>query len=185
MLKKISICSNALLLLGHKPINSFDEPGAGPLLSKNLWEPTVDNMLSINTWTFARHYNDLNRLPEENPTPMYKYIYQLPSDYIRIDTTEPVSDYEIFGDKLYSNSNKLGLYYYRRVPEELFPPYFVRLMEYEMASVLATPLTVDATKAQLYKSFATTQLQTAMSTDAQGQPPKSFADTPTTSTRFY
>lgn len=185
MEKKIEICSNALLFLGHKPINSFDEPGAGPLLSKNLWEITYRNFLSINPWSFAKKFADLNRLPEEYPTPEYKYQYQMPSDYIRIGTTNPVSDYQIFEDKILSNHNKLGLYYYYEVREELLPPYAVRALEYEMASVLATPLTVDSDKAQLYKSLAIQQLQTAMATDAQSQPAVGFASTPTTDVRFF
>ena len=124
-------------------------------------------------------------MPEENPTPEYKYQYQIPSDYIRIDSTNPVSDYQIYEDKLLSNSNKLGLDYYYTVREELLPPYAVKYMEYQMAATLATPLTVDPAKAQLYGSMAMQQLQIAMSTDAQGQTSKGFASTPTTDVRFY
>ena len=185
MEKKIEICSNALLFLGHRPISSFDEPGAGALLSKNLWEPTYRNFLAINPWSFAKKYQGLNRLPQEYPTPDYKYQFQIPSDYIRIDTTVPVSDYQLFEDKIFTNAPDLGLEYYYMVREELLPPYAVRALEYEMASVLAIPLTVDSKKSELYAKLSAKQLQVAMSTDAQSQPPKGFASTPTTDVRYF
>ena len=187
MEKKIEICSNALLLLGHRPISSFDEPGSGPLLSKNLWESTYRNFLSINTWSFSKKYSQLNRLPEyENyPTPNWKYQFQIPSDFIRIHTTVPNCNYEIFEDKIFSNNTDLGLEYFYMVREELLPPYAIRALEYNMASVLAIPLTVDSAKAELYASLFVQQLQVAMSTDAQSQPAKSFIDLPTVDVRYY
>ena len=187
MQKKIEICSNALLFLGHRPISSFEEPGSGALLAKNLWEPTYRNFLSINPWSFAKKYSGLNRLPEsENyPTPNWKYQFQLPSDYIRVHTTVPVSNYELFEDKLYSNNADLGIEYFYMVREELLPPYAIRALEYNMASVLAIPLTVDAGKAELYAQLYDKQLQIAMSTDAQSQPAKSFVDLPTVNTRYF
>lgn len=185
MEKKIEICSNALLLLGHRPISSFNEPGSGPLLSENLWEPSYRNFLSINPWSFAKKYQELGRLPDEYPTPDYKYQYQIPSDFIRIDTTVPVSDYQIFEDKLFSNSPALGLEYYYMVREELLPPYAVRALEYYMASVLALPLTMDNKKAEMYIKLYNTQLQVAMSTDAQSQPPKGFTSLPTVDVRYF
>lgn len=185
MEKKIEICSNALLFLGHRPISSFDEPGSGPLLSKNLWEPTYRNFLSINPWSFTKKYQGLNRLATAPTNPRWTYQYQIPSDFIRIDSTVPISDYEIFEDKILSDHQDLGLEYYYMIKEELLPPYAVRALEYNMASVLAIPLTVDTAKAQLYASLYNQQLQVAMSTDAQSQPPRGFASTPTTDSRYF
>lgn len=185
MLKKIEICSNALLFLGHRPISSFEEPGSGPLLARNLWESTYRNFLSVNPWSFAKKYIGLNRLTQENPTPNWKYQFQLPSDYIRVHTTVPTSNYELFEDKLFSNSQDIGLEYFYMVREELLPPYAIRALEYNMASVMAIPLTVDSGKAELYAQLYNKQLQVAMVTDAQSQPSKSFVDLPVTQTRYF
>jgi len=124
-------------------------------------------------------------LPTENPTPDYKYQFQLPSDFIRVDSTNPVSNYEIYEDKILSNNSALGLDYFREIRAELLPPYAIRYLEYEMASVLAIPLTVDSKKSELYAKLSAKQLQVAMSTDAQSQPPKGFASTPTTDVRYF
>lgn len=184
MTKKIEICSNALILLGHKPISSFEEPGSGALLAKNLYNTTYLNFLSSNNWAFAKKYIGLNRLADTPLHPDYQYQFQLPSDYVRIETTVPVSDYKIFEDKLYSNSADLGLNYFYNIREELLPPYAVAAMEYAMASKLAIPLTVDAKKSELYAQLYARQLSAAMSTDAQGIPSVGWASTPILDVRF-
>ncbi len=184
MTKKVEICSTALMLLGHKPISSLDEPGAGSLLAKNLYDTTYLSFLSSNNWNFAQKFINLNRLSQEPEHPDYKYQFQLPHDYVRINTTRPVSDYKIFEDKLYANSQELGLDYFYSVREEMLPPYAVRCMEYLMSSVLAIPLTVDTNKAELYTNLFQRQLIASMSIDAQGTPSESWADSPITDVRF-
>lgn len=184
MTKKVEICSNALLLLGHTPISSLDEPGAGALLSKNLYESTYLNFLSLNSWNFAKKHTGLNRLSETPDHPNYQYQYQIPADYVRIQTVIPISDYFIFEDRIYSNHQDLTLDYYYNVREELLPPYAVRAMEYSMASILAMPLTVDPSKAELYAQLFQRQLLSAMSIDGQGVPSQGWSDTPITDVRF-
>ena len=184
MEKKIEICSNALLLLGHKPISSFDEPGAGALLAKNLWETTYRNFLSINTWKFAKKYANLNRVVTPPLNPQFQYQFQIPSDYIRIQGTNPNIDYEIYEDKILANTTTLDLEYYAVIREELLPPYAVKVLELSMASVLAVPLTVDATRAEYYAKLSQQQLITAMSIDSSSQPAKGFMDTPLTTVRY-
>lgn len=184
MTKKVEICSTALMLLGHKPISSLEEPGSGALLAKNLYDTTYLSFLSANNWNFAQKYIGLNRLAEEPLHPNYKYQFQLPQDYVRINTVRPISDYKIFEDKVYSNGQDLGLDYYYSVQEEMIPPYAVRCMEYLMASVLAIPLTVDNAKAELYTNLFQRQLIASMSIDAQGAPVDGWADTPIADVRF-
>lgn len=184
MTKKVEICSTALMLLGHKPISSLDEPGAGALLSKNLYDTTYLNFLASNNWNFAQKYISLNRLSAEPSHPNYKYQYQMPSDYVRINTVIPHSDYKIFEDKILSNQTDLGIDYFYTVREELLPPYAVRAMEYLMASTLAIPLTVDTKKAELYTNLYQRQLIQSMNIDSQAEPSEGWADSPITDVRF-
>ena len=178
MTTKLQICSNALILLGHSPISSLDEPGAGALLAKNLYDSTYAAFLSSNNWSFNKKYLNLNRLSEEPAHPDFKYQFQLPSDYVRVSTTIPISDYEIFEERIYSNSLDLGIKYFYTVREEYLPSYAVRCMEYYMASILAVPLTVDAKKMEIYITLYKQQLMQAMSIDSQGAPQDGFASTP-------
>lgn len=184
MEKKIEICSNALLFLGHKPISSFDEPGAGALLAKNLWEPTYRNFLSINPWTFSKKYVDLNLIVGAPTNPNWQFQFQLPSDYIRVRGTIPNTDYEIYEDRIFTNDNKLGLEYFYMVREELLPPYAVRALEYNMAAVMSVPLTVDAKRAEYYNAQYLQQLAVAMSIDSSSQPARGFQDSPFTDVRY-
>ena len=184
MTKKVEICSNALILLGHTPISSLDEPGAGALLAKNLYDTTYEAFLSSNNWNFAKKYAGLNRLSDEPLHPNYKYQYQIPVDFVRINTTIPISDYEIFEDKIYSNSEELGIKYFYKVREEMFPPFAIRCMEYYMASILAIPLTVDTAKANVYGQMFQQQLINSMSIDAQSAPQEGWASTPIADVRY-
>jgi len=51
MTTKIEIASNALILLGDKPISSFSEQGAGPQAAANLYEPIYLNMATSHLYT--------------------------------------------------------------------------------------------------------------------------------------
>jgi hypothetical protein len=184
MTKKVEICSNALILLGHKPISSLDEPGAGALLCKNLYESTYLDFLSSNNWNFAKKFVNMNRLSETPLNPNWQYQFQLPTDYVRLDGTVPVANYQIFEDKLYTNNQDIGLNYFYNIKEELLPAYAVRAMEYYMAFVLAVPLTVDANKASLYEAMYTKQSLRSMQIDAQGAPSEGFAINPIADVRF-
>ena len=75
----IQISSNALILLGHPPISSFEEPGAGAQGASNLYEQSYLNMLTVHRWRFATKKAQLSRLTEA-PMNGYSYQFQLPSD---------------------------------------------------------------------------------------------------------
>ena len=58
MATAVSICSNALLMLGDNPINSFDEsatPGGldRARIADNLWPSTRNSILRSHPWNCA------------------------------------------------------------------------------------------------------------------------------------
>lgn len=184
MQKKIEICSNALLFLGHNPISSFDEPGAGPLLCKNLYESTYKDFLSSTNWNFAKRFTKLNRLAERPEHPEYQYTYQLPNDFLRLDSTIPVQHFEIMEDKVYANSPTLEIEYAYMVREELLPAYAIKAMEILMASTLAVPLTRDSQMSQMYFNLYQRYLLKAGAIDSQNDPSTGFHSTPVLDVRF-
>lgn len=184
MEKKVEICSNALLFLGHNPISSFNEPGAGALLSKSLYESTYRDFLSSSNWNFAKKYSNLNRLTGTPDHPEYQYIFQLPVDYLRLDSTIPAIDYEIMEDKIYTNQPEVHVEYVYRVKEEYLPPYAIKALQFLMASTLAVPLTVDVAKAEYYNHQYEIQKVRAMSIDSQNDPSDGWTETPILDVRF-
>lgn len=184
MEKKIEICSVALQLLGHSPISSFEEPGAGALLSKNLYESTYRDFLSSTDWNFSKKYMHLNRISGETNHPNFKYMFQLPVDFLRLSKTVPVADYSIMEDKILTNEPDIFIEYSYRVKEEYLPAYAIKAMHYLMAATLSVPLTVDVKKAEYYTQQYQMQKITAMSIDAQNDPSEGWASTPILDVRF-
>lgn len=180
MPSSIDIASNALLLVGDNPISSFTEPGAGAQAAANLYQPTKERLLSFHFWTFAKKQQELNLLSETPPRLSdWTYIYQLPTDVIRIWRVQPHIDYEIIGDKIHCNEGSgLLLTYVYDVDEAKLPADAVKALEYLLASELAISVTEDENKAQLYEQKGRQELAKASTSDSQSAPQMSIVDSP-------
>lgn len=179
MASDISIASNALLLIGDNPINSFDDEGAGAQVAKAMYHETKTQMLSEHPWSFATKQQRLNRLVQ---TPdiltNYQYAFQLPTDLIRIWNVQDHSDYMLVGDLLYSNATELLCTYIYDVEETQLPPHFVKALQYELAADFAIAVTEDNQMNALYSQKAMQYKSQAMSVDSQGRPQVGIIDSP-------
>ncbi len=185
MASAIDISSNALLLIGDEPINSFTEPGAGAQTAANLYQQTKEMVLTYHPWTFALKEQALSRLSQSPDSKTnYNYAYQLPTDLIRLWKVMPQSDYRIVGNLVYSNEPKLLARYVYDVPESNIPAHLVKALEYQLAAEFAIAVTEDDGKAQFYQQKASLQLAKASSVDSQGQPQESITSSPFTEARF-
>ena len=179
----IQLSSNALILLGHPPISSFDEPGAGAQAASNLYEQSYLNLLTIHRWRFATKKAQLARLTAA-PLNGFTYQFQLPSDLLYLIRKESGGDYEIYGDRLYSNSGTESIDYIYRVNEDNLPPYFIKAFEFFMASQLAIPVVGNSTRAAEYNGMYEMQLKRAKFADSTQRPQDTFTDSPYTQARF-
>ena len=178
----IKINSNALILLGHSPISSFDDPGSGAQVATNLYETTLLAMLSDHLWWFAMKKEQLARLTA-TPDNDFAYQFQLPSDYINIFKTIETGNYEIYGDKIYSNSLTLNIDYVYRIDETFFIPSFTKTLEFFLAAQYAIPVTGNSTRMQEYTSLYERQLSRAKNTDSKSRPNIGIVDSPFTDVR--
>ena len=179
----IQICSNALILIGHPPISSFSEPGAGAQAAANLYEQSYLNMLTMYRWRFATKKAALSRL-SETPTNEFQYQFQLPHDLIYMIKKDTVSDYEIYGNKLYTNDSAVKIDYTYRVDEDKLPAYFIKAFEFFMAMQFAIPVTGNSTRAQEYQGMYEKQLSRAKYSDASQRPQDTFTHNPYVNARF-
>lgn len=185
MASAIDISSNALLLIGDEPINSFTEPGAGAQTAANLYPQTKEMVLTYHPWTFALKEQALSRLSQSPDSKTnYNYAYQLPTDLIRLWKVMPQSDYLIVGNLVYSNEPELLARYVYDVPESNIPAHLVKALEYQLAAEFAIAVTEDVGKAQFYQQKASLQLAKASSVDSQGQPQESITSSPFIEARF-
>ena len=179
----ISICSNALLLLGHTPISSFDEAGSGAQVASNLYESSYRNLLSLHRWRFATKTARLSRLTT-TPPHSYQYMFQLPSDLIMVINIEGNNQiFEIYGDKLYTNDSDVYLDYIYRVDESFLPPWFTKTMEFFLAMQFAIPVTGNSTRAGEYSGFYEAQLKRAKNIDSSERTNISIISSPFTEVR--
>ena len=164
----VSICSNALLLIGHGTIASFTEGGAGAEVASNLYPTTYENILSLHRWRFASAKAQLSQLVAD-PLNEWTHAYQLPSGYLVAIKTYPDSDFEIYEDKLYS--------------EARLPAYFIKTLEFALAAQFAIPVTSNKSTGELYLSMYRDQLRKARYMDSQARPPSAIVDSPFTEVR--
>lgn len=172
MASDIDIASNALVRIGVAPISSFTEGGAAGQAAANLYEPTIRALLTEHKWRFASAKRQLARLVAK-PLNQFSNAFQLPSDLLLMYHVYPSNNYEIYEDKLYSNSSSIEIDYLFRAPEAQFPPYFQLICEYRLASEFALIVTSNRSLSETYEMKAIEQVKKARFADSQGRPPVS------------
>lgn len=178
MAQKIEIISNAMVLIGANPISSLSE-GTEGLVGAALYENTYRGILASHSWRFATKKKQLARLTE-TPLNEFAYQYQLPSDLITVFKVQELTDYEIYGDKLYSDSPGVSIDYRYRIDETLLPDYFVLMLQFLLAAQFAIPITDNSQRAQLYQGLYEAQLRRAKNIDSSARPSSAIQDSPLT-----
>jgi hypothetical protein len=177
----IKLASNALILLGHQPISSFTEPTAGAEVASNLYESSYKTLLTQYMWRFATKKAVAARL-STTPINEFDYMYQIPTDCLYLIETSDFN-YELFEDKIYSNSAELNIEYIYDVSPDRLPAYYVKMFEFFLASQFSIPVTGDMNKADLYYKMYEKQLRIAKFTDASQRPNNVIESTPYTDVR--
>ena len=184
MATDISICSNALLLVGDDPISSFTEAGAGATVSANLYPTIYESLLSSHPWSFAFKEQELSKLSQApDKETGFSTAYQLPTDMLRLWRTMPHTNYTISGSLLYCNESNMIVSYTHKPSETVLPAHFVDALQYRLASDFAISVTEDRNKAEYYARLAQLALSKAKSIDSQGRPQTAIVDSPFTDVR--
>jgi len=172
----ISLSSNALLLLGHEPIASFEDGTSGATIAANLYENSYLSQLTNHRWRFATKKGRLARLTT-SPESEYQYAFQMPSDCIYLIKAS-VADYQVYGDQLYTNNLEVDVDYTYRVKEDKLPPYFTKMLEFFLAAQFAVSLTGDIEKGKYFSMLYITELKRAKFADSTQTPQDTFVDSP-------
>lgn len=185
MATDIDMASNALLLIGDNAISSFSDEGFGPTVMGNIYQDTYRSVLAAHPWSFALKEQALSQLttaPDSRTG--YKYQYQIPVDCIRIWEIMDHSDYDIIGDKLYSNLSSLLCRYVYAVTETQLPAHVVKTIEYKLAAEAAIFITENQSMASLFENKYLMQLAQAQAIDSSGRPQVGIVDMPFNDVRF-
>ena len=189
----VSICSDALLMLGAKAITSFNDGTDAASVCDRLYPDIRDSILTTYPWTFNTKKVQLAKLIT-TPNSVWRYEYQLPGDRLgtvraayatAAQSAYPNKDWEIQGDKLLTNLPAVYLDYQYSLGEFAMPQYFVQLMKYMMSWHLAMPITEQSDRAQYWQGVAVGgpaengrggYMRTAMNIDGQGTPTRVIED---------
>jgi hypothetical protein len=189
----VSICSDALLLIGAKAISSFNDGTDESSVCDRLYPDIRDSTLVMYPWSFGMKKVQLAQLIT-TPTTVWRYEYQLPGDklanpravYNSANSGSPVQkDWEIQGDKLLTNLTSVYIDYQFSVPEYAMPQYFVQLLKYMVAWHIAETITEQQDKSARWQRVATGDpsengrggyLRQAMQIDGQNNPVRIIED---------
>ena len=174
---RFDICNKALVLVGANIITSFEEATTESTVAGQLYESTLEAMLTRVRWRFAAKQIQLS-YQSVAPLGRFKSAYAMPSDALLIHTitvNDNVIAYDRYGDKLLADtgsSDTLICDYTFQPSEAEFPPYFKQCMVFELASLFAGSIARNDNLSTLYQQRAIAQIAIAKSTDSQAQTTK-------------
>ena len=183
----VSICSNALLLLGAKTISSFNDDSDGALLASNLFEITRDSIIRSHPWNCCIKRETL--APDAATSqPDWAYQFSLPSDVLRVISVGEAGiedPYLVEGRKILCDQNPLYLrYVYRNTDPTSWDAMLVRACELAMAAAMAYPITLSASVRDSMRQELEMHMRRARSVDGQEDPPQTFGDSYLIASRY-
>lgn len=173
---EINICSRALAAIGANAISSFEEGTTEAEIAAAKYKTAKKDLLSIYCWTFALSETYMPQLKADEEA-IYKYLYELPEDCLRVITVYD-SVYTFRFGKLNTNNQKPVLQYIADVSEEAMPAYFVTALIDRLARDFLIPITAKNSDYSLFDNIYQRTLANAKNIDAQSKTPsriKNFA----------
>ena len=181
MASAVSICSNALLMLGDQPIASLTEATDRARLCSNLWPQVRDYLLRKHPWSCTRASTTL---AAETTTYGidWDYSYVLPGDCMRVlqvGLRGERIDFEIQGRRVLTDTSTLPVVYqFRQEDPTQWDAAMVDAASAEMAARMAYAITKSASLAELMRAQADRAVRQAQAIDGQDNPPEDWADSP-------
>ena len=159
---KLSICSDAMIMLGAAPISSFSEGTDAAQAADRLYDDIRDTMIAQYPWAWSMKKVALARLAAA-PTNEWKYAYAMPGDMLGepralFDSSavgmRPITGWEVYGTSIFTNYESVWIDYQYQVEESKMPPYFVRVLKAALASAFSIPVADSASKGDFFHAMA-------------------------------
>lgn len=196
----VTLCNQALRMLGEFGIASFDEGTDQATTVSLIYADTVRLLLTMHPWRFTLKKARLARLTEI-PVSEWQHQHALPPDSLALRALYPagtpgaptVERYEIFERSVLSNTLDLWADYQAEIDAGLFPAWFQGLARCALAADFAMAVGAGSTAAELFHRRAYGNPQDSMAgglmgvarrMDSQQQPPQQITDFPLTQARF-
>ena len=187
MAASVSICSNALLMLGGAPFSSFSESKDHVRLASNLYPSVRDDVLRLHSWNCATKRVIL--APMSIPPAFdFAYQFQLPNDWLRTLQVGRAGDpleYRSEAQRILASVTALPLVYcFRNDVEATWSTNLVHVMELAMAAKMAYAVTASASLRDSFRDEYAREFKVAKAIDGQDDPPEEFAAGSLVESRF-
>jgi hypothetical protein len=183
----ITICSDALVLLGAQPITSLTDGSDPADVCNRLYPDLKNHLLTVYPWSWSLKKVQLSKNATA-PVNEWDNAFDLPNDIIGsvIAVFDSSSSgirprrygWEIYGTQLFTNLDTIYIDYQATVIEASMPEYFIRFLRVALAAEIAIPITDQATKSDYFRAQAYGSpsesgrgglLREAMNIDGRGQ----------------
>lgn len=185
----VSICSNALLMLGAQTINDFaDQQNLDRAkLCANLYPFQRDSILRAHPWNCCIKRVVLAPLADAPPFG-YSAAFELPADCLRVlevGSGGAQIDYLTEARTILANTMVLELrYVFRNESESTWDSHLIDLMTMAMAAVLAYPITQSTSERDSREAKLSQAMRTAKAVDGQEDPPQTLGNEHLLAARF-
>jgi len=181
---RIQIISNAVTLIGKGVINQTTSIGPIGPAAEQAYDLLYPSLLSSDSWRFNVRLQQLSRLVSTPIIDDWKYVFQLPSDYLALIRLYPLTNYNIYEDKVFSNNIDLTAEYRFLTPEHLLPPTFVEYFVYAIADYLSLGVALQESYAEKMEKRKELAYRRALATDGYSHPNQPIVDAPFIDVRF-
>lgn len=187
MATEVSICSNALMMLGDASIADLTEENDRARLASNLYPQVRDAILRSHPWNCA--VKRVALAPDvDAPIIDYNYQFTLPSDWLRTLQVGEYGyevDHKSEGRKILCDANPLYLrYIFANTTVATWDTALIHAVSLMMKAAMAYPITKSQAVANGAMTEALTWLKTCRSIDGQDDPPETLGDFRLLNSRF-
>lgn len=170
----ITICNQALGMLGAKGISSFEENTENARRCAALYEPTRKALLRMHPWSFAKRRVQLSPV-STHPVFGYQHAFPLPRDFIRVYDVGEI-EYEVENRHILANTSLINLVYVAdEQNEEMWDSLFTECMALYLVRKLAKPITGSSAEGEEAWQELKNMLQQARAINGQERPAQDFA----------
>lgn len=183
----VSICSNALLMLGAQTINDFSDPVDRAKIAANLYPIIRDDLLRTHPWNCTIKRALL--APDATP-PAFGYAnqFELPADFLRVLEVGQAGqqiDYLVEGRSILADAVSVELrYVYLNEVENTWDASLVGLLTLAMACAMAYPITQSSALQAAFEQKLAMAKKVARAVDGQEDPPQTLGDERLYAARF-
>ena len=175
----VTICSNALQILGADPISSFEDGTDNAGRCSNLYPTVRDSVLRAHSWNCATRRVLLSPLSAA-PAFDFSHQFQIPGDWLRtlqVGYKGRTIPYRHEAQALLANVAALPLVYcWRNKVESTWSANLIHLVELEMAAKMAYAVTSSASMRDSMRDEAMRAFKLAKAVDGQDDPPEEFEE---------